>query len=211
MEERSPEKAFVINAGIGGSGNGRWVKFLRIKGKIYNPILIVLQIHGTDFQDNIREQLFELTPRGELNKLPVPPPGMKRALQKFVDFVPGLANSYLRELARQVSWDGNSPRRDSASENPLEEQLLFRLLEEVLTICEKAGWNILTVLSDLSDRRLAELKKLFWVHHIPTIVIPGRRKRPDLYYKVDEHWNARGHRFTADRILEAIDDLDLRY
>ncbi|MCJ7685612.1 MAG: hypothetical protein MUO68_15125 [Desulfobacteraceae bacterium] len=76
---------------------------MRTKDKIYNPIFILFQIDGNDFQDKIRERLFELTSTGELNAIPVAPPGMKRALQRFVDSVPGLANSYLRGLARQVN------------------------------------------------------------------------------------------------------------
>ncbi len=62
LNERSAEAVPVINVGMGDNGNGRWVKFLRAEGEKYNPSLVVLQIHGNDFQDNIREQLFELSP-----------------------------------------------------------------------------------------------------------------------------------------------------
>ena len=33
----------VINAGIGNNGNGRWVKFLRTNGEIFNPKIDILQ------------------------------------------------------------------------------------------------------------------------------------------------------------------------
>jgi hypothetical protein len=37
------------------------------------------------------------------------------------------------------------------------------------------------------------------------MIIPAKRNRPDLYYKVDGHRNASGHRFAANRVLEAIE------
>lgn len=219
LSERSSKVVSVINAGMGDNGNGRWVKFLRAEGKRYNPGLVVLQIHANDFQDNIRERLFERSPTGELIELPVPSPGANRMIQSLVEGVPGLANSYLIGLVRQVSWPSNSPYGDPDSESSpvnsdrtsLEEQLLFRLLEEVLTICEDQGWQILAVLVDIPDERLAKMEKFFSVRDVLTVVIPTKQDRPDLYYKVDGHWNASGHSFAADRILEAVEEFHIQY
>jgi hypothetical protein len=77
-------------------------------------------------------------------------------------------------------------------------------LEEVLIICKVQEWQILAILVDIPDKRLAKMEKFFSVRDVFTVVIPPKRDRPDLYYKVDGHWNASGHRFTADRILEAL-------
>ena len=219
LSERSSKMVAVINAGMGDNGNGRWVKFLRAEGKRYNPGIVVLQIHDNDFQDNIRERLFERSPTGKLIELPVPSPGAKRMIQSLVEGVPGLAHFYLIGLIRQVSWHSNSPYRDPDSESSpinsdrtsLKEQLLFRLLEEVLTICEYQGWQILAVLVDIPDKRLAKMEKFFSVRDVLTVVIPTKRDRPDLYYKVDGHWHASGHRFTADRILEALEEFHIQY
>ena len=73
LRERGPgAKIPVVNAGLGNNGNGRAVKFLRTEGPRYNPALVVLQVHDNDFDDNISEALFELTPAGELRELPYP-------------------------------------------------------------------------------------------------------------------------------------------
>ena len=50
----------IVNMGINDNGNGRWVKFLKREGYKYNPRLIVIQFHGNDFYDNIRERFFFL-------------------------------------------------------------------------------------------------------------------------------------------------------
>ena len=65
----------VVNTGLGDSGNGYWIKFLKKEGKRYDPRLVVLELCETDFEDNIREHLFGLSSLGELEELPVPPPG----------------------------------------------------------------------------------------------------------------------------------------
>lgn len=219
LNESSYKMVSVINAGMGNNGNGRWVKFLRAEGKRYNPGLVVLQIHSNDFQDNIRERLFERSTTGKLIELPVPPPGAKRKIQQLVEDVPGLAHSYIIGLMRQLSWHNNSPYRDSDAESSavnsdrasLEKQLLYRLLEEVLKICEELGCQVLAVLVDIPDKRLSEMEQFFSARDVLMVVIPTKRDRPDLYYKVDGHWNASGHRFTADRILEALEEFHIQY
>jgi hypothetical protein len=213
LSTRSSKMVSVINAGVGDTGNGRWVKFLRAEAKRYNPGLVVLQIHANDFEDNIRERLFDRRPTGELIELPVPSLGARRMIQSFVEGMPGLAHSYLVGLGRQVSWPTSFSYRNADSQDSpvnsdrslLEEQLLFRLLEEVLTICKEQEWQILAVLVDIPDKRLAKMERFFSSRNVLTVVIPPKQDRPDLYYKVDGHWNASGHRFTADRILEAME------
>jgi lysophospholipase L1-like esterase len=219
LSRRGSKVASVINAGMGNNGNGRWVKFLRTEAISYYPNLVVLQIHANDFQDNIRERLFERSPTGELIELSVPSQGAKRKLQSIVEGVPGLAHSYLIGLARQVSSPGNSPYLHPVSDTPpidsdrisVEEQIFFRLLEEVLSICKDQGWRVLAVLVNIPDKRLSKMEKFFSGYDVLRVIIPGKRDRPDLYYKVDGHWNASGHRFTADRILEVLEESRIQY
>ena len=214
LNERSPDNASIVNAGIGNNGNGRWVKFLRAEGKRYNPDLIVLQIHDNDFRDNVREQLFVLTPEGELRERPLSSPGARWSIQKVVESVPGLSYSYLIGFARQVFWDRKSSSPDYDSDNlhinqdrtTLEDHLLISIVEEILIICRENGWDILAVIVDISGDRRTGLEKFFLARNVSTVVIPTKGERPDLYYRVDGHWNALGHRYTADRILEQLKD-----
>ncbi len=207
LNERIPDNVSIVNAGMGDNGNGRWVKFLRAEGKRYNPDLIVIQISDNDFRDNVREQLFMLTSEGELRERSLPPPGARWLIQKAVESVPGLSYSYMIGFARQTFWDrkSSSPEYDSDKNGAaIEDHLLISIMQKVLVICRENGWDILAVIVDISGDRRKELEKFFGAHNVSTIVIPTREERPDLYYKVDRHWNARGHRYTADRILEHL-------
>ena len=207
----------VINAGMGDNGNGRWVIFLRRLAKGFNPALVVLQICENDVEDNFREHLFALTSDGQLREIPVPPPGARRLAQEILEQIPGLANSYVVGLVRQVSWGGPvAPRVADAhtasadrGETSVAEMLQLRLLQEALRICKERGWPVLIILGGVPGRRQETLRNFFAKHNVPTVVIPDKEKRPDLYYKVDGHWNTAGHRFTADQILDAITRLHL--
>lgn len=215
LNKQSPNSSPVVNAGMGDNGNGQWVKFLRTDAKKYNPGLVVIQIHDNDFRNNIRERLFELTPEGKLHERPLPSRGARWSIQRVVESVPGLAYSHLIGLVRQIFWDRLSRRSDYDSDNQdinqyrtkLEDHLLISILEEVMTICKEEKWGILAVIVDISGNRLTELKKFFLARNVPIIIIPSKKERPDLYYKIDGHWNTLGHRFTADQILERLKSL----
>src|SRR5262245_19889816 len=50
----------VVNAGIGNTGNGHWVKLLRREGQRFAPRMVVLQMTGNDFLDNVLEQMYRV-------------------------------------------------------------------------------------------------------------------------------------------------------
>ena len=207
----------VINAGMGDNGNGRWVIFLRSEAERYNPALVVLQICENDVADNIREHIFELAPDGGLRERPIPPAGARRLAQEILERIPGLANSYLVGLVRQISWDRPTALQQSEFESSSAddrqasraEKLQLRLLEEALAICKVHGWPVLVVLGGIPNAQRGELEKFFSQRNVPTVLIPDKVQRPELYYKIDGHWNAAGQRFTAARVLEAIQNLHI--
>ena len=210
LENRNPERKIpVVNAGIGYNGNGRWVKFLRNEGTRYNPRLVVLQLTKNDFKDNVRERLFTLTHSGELLELPVPPPGITRRLAVLIEAVLGLSSSHLVGLVKQVVWATRpyvpppKPKPGASAEEEVgpHDQLTFRLLKEILTICGRERWPVLSVIVGIRGQRLAQLERLFRGFYVEMIVVPDKPTRPDLYYKVDGHWNASGHAFVAESIL----------
>jgi hypothetical protein len=217
LNESRPDTIKIINGGMGDNGNGRWIKFLRNDAKRYDPSIVVFQIHDNDFYDNRNERLFELSPASELRELPVPAQKTIRIVQRIIDHIPYLEDSYFVGLFRQVQWSFLYAQGDTNIKMPiintdrelLEKQLLIRLMEEVLTICEKERWKVLFVLADISPPRLDGLETFFEDNNIPTIIIPNKQERPDLYYQVDMHWNVSGHKFVADQILEGINKYGL--
>ena len=205
----------VVNAGVGDSGNGFWVKFLRGEAEAMQPRLVVMQLLDNDFDDNRNERLFALEAGGMLRELPVPEPGKMRKLQSVIEFVPGLSYSYLVGLLRQVRapvlGSDEPPAAGSRQAQPpqVTDQLTLRIVEEAVSICAARGWRVLALLVGLPEARTVAVKAVFARHGVPVLVLPAKDERPDLYYKIDGHWHAGGHAFAASRVLEALDALGI--
>ena len=191
----------VVNAGIGNVGNGRWLKFLRREGPRFDPRWVVLQISANDFADNHAEDLFELTASGHVAERPVPPQRWSRGVVAAIEWIPGLAYSHLVGLAQQSFL---SVRRDAGPPRPATDLLTYRLLEEILLVCQTAQWPVLGLSADLEGERLAQVAALLQRFHAPLVAAPGKRDRPDLYYRTDGHWNAAGHEHVARLVAERL-------
>jgi len=202
----------VVNAGIGDSGNGFWVKFLRTKADAFQPRLVVMQVLDNDFADNLGEKLFVLEAGESLREPPVPAPGAGRKLQAVIEAVPGLSDSYLVGLLRQIRLPASDPRDSPPAAVPGKQReqtdrLTLRILEEAISICKARGWPVLGLLVGLPEARAIAVNSLFVRQGIPIVIVPGKSARPDLYYKIDGHWHAGGHAFAAARVLEAMETL----
>jgi lysophospholipase L1-like esterase len=202
----------VINAGVGHVGNGRWLKFLRLEGKRYDPQVIVLQLSGNDFADNISDRLFTLSDVGTLMEHDPPPPGAFRHVQWFIEAVPGLSYSYLVGLIREayyfMSVSQHTTGRDEAEEARIN-RLTFRIIEEIVRLCQQQQWPLAVVIVDFETDRLQEMKAILERHNVPHIVPPAKSERPDLYYTVDGHWNKDGHELVAFQVLEMLASLGI--
>ena len=210
----------LLNAGMGNNGNGRWLKFLRLAAPAYEPRLVVLQIMGNDYKDNVAEGLFEL--RGEeLLERPVPPRSFLRLLQRVVEGAPGLAYSHLVGLLSQVlavrapaDGGGESARLEPAtasstgpapnSSTSAGDALTLALLARAIDICQSHGWPVVGFSVEVTGDRLTRLERLFASRGLTLLRLPGKQERPDLYYRVDGHWNAAGHRHVAETLLPVL-------
>ncbi len=208
----------MINASVGGQGNGRWVKFLREEAGQFAPQLVVLQACGNDFSDNQLEALFCLSRSGELVELPVPPPGKESLVQSVIEAVPGLANSHMVGLLREVAANlhekaAQQPQamttRVDSTRSTESDALTYALIERSLEICQDRGWPVVLLTEKFGGERLSELKRLCERRGVPLLPVPLRSERPDLYYQVDGHWNAAGQAYVAQKLLEQLASADL--
>jgi len=208
----------VINCGMGNNGNGRILKFLRRGAIQLNPKLIVVQIHETDFADNLNEGLFSFDEHGNLRELPLKPPSTRRKLQRIVESIPTISYSHLfclvRGLAEPVREDRRSPvmsgqPEGDVDEHILENRLLIKLQSEIVRTASESGWPILVLLTGIDGNRLEMLNRFFAERGVPVITLRTVLERPDLYFEVDGHWTGAGQAFVARRVLDAIMKFDL--
>jgi glycosyltransferase involved in cell wall biosynthesis len=209
-----PDSVPVVNAGLGDSGNGRWLRFLQAQAGDLAPRVVVLQFCGNDVRDNAREGLYGLGDAGALVEMPVPPPGFGRLAQTVVDVVPPLSRSHLVGLVRELAWVRSSgagaprsrvPTASSRDTQGLDEQLTLRIVAEVLTFCARSRQPVLALLVDADGVLPARLDELLAAHGAAIVRLPDRHLRPDLYFRIDGHWNAAGHREAAARVLAALE------
>lgn len=194
----------VLNAGIGDSGNGRPLKFLRAKGAEIAPKLVVIQVMENDFSDNLRERMFALNDQtDELLELDIPDPGGLAVAQSWIDKSPVLPDLHLVGFSREIVLvtKRSRPTKPTA-EADRGDRLTYKLIEELLSFATGEQFETLLLAVGLRDDRLAKLRDLSARFLTDLIRMPSRKERPDLYYITDGHWNQAGHVQAADMIVD---------
>ncbi|MFN9450495.1 MAG: SGNH/GDSL hydrolase family protein [Rubrivivax sp.] len=212
----------MLNLGMGASGNGFWLKHLQTTAVAVQPRLVVLQVLQNDFWDNTVEGLYRLDEKGELVELPVPPPRFARRVQTVVESIPGLANSNLMGLVRQAmsndpgfSIAGRPTQPGAAASAPAPQRLepgdtlTLKLVEAALRKCQAERWPVILLSVGLQAPQRAAIRQVAEQVGTPLLELPSRTERPDLYFKIDGHWNAQGHVEAAEALLQRIDALQL--
>lgn len=184
----------VWNTGVGGVGNGRWLKVLETEALDWQPEIAVLQLCENDFDDNWSEALYSLSPEGELqSSVLTRAPSFMRALQAVVEFVPGLAYSHLvcsfrggRRQSKQAGVFLAAGEREG-------DELTWKIVEEAIEACQSRGMRVVMLTASVNEARVARAEQ----YGIPVLSVPSKRDQPGLYYERDGHWNARGHEYAA--------------
>jgi len=199
----------VINYGVGNTGNGRWIKILERDAVQYDPKLVVLQFCDNDFGDNVRERLYEVRNDRTLVELPVSMPSMVQRFAMWVDTVPLVSYSRLVSLGREViTWMAGQQGESVPTASPqprVEDELTYAIVRRALAISAERRWPVvmLTVLGERPDRH-HRLKALADEADVPLVEAPDPSHHPELYYRVDAHWNVAGHRRIAEVLFEQI-------
>lgn len=190
----------ILNAGIGGIGTGHWIKFLNTEAIKFSPQLIIIQLCGNDFSDNLREHWFEVDRDGKLiERSFAKTKRVQRAFQSFLDLFPFLYYSHLVSALRELKF----PPLQTEAEPQMQkaESLTYLMIEELAKIAKEKKWPALFLTAEIPDKREASIESLLQAYDFPLIKIPKKDTRPDLYYQVDGHWNKAGHQFVAETIL----------
>lgn len=205
-EAYGPGVVPVLNAGIANTGNGWWVKFLRLEAEEYDPRFIVMQFTVNDFADNVHEKLFKLDESGALIERPVPRQKLAGELEALFERIPLLQYSYLLAVGRQAVAHGiyRSRVRSMHTDPVTQDPLTYRLFEECLRLCAQHGWPVGVLVVKFEPEQLAKMREIAEPYGVPLIVIPTKDKRPDLYWKINGHWNVAGHKWVAERVYQSF-------
>lgn len=211
----------VLNAGVGDTGNGRWLKLLRNEGASeFEPDLVVFQFYGNDLMDNLVEGLYDISDKGELQEIPAGSIPWTRKVQPLLDLVPCLSHSYLLGLLKQVVW---SLSRQSFEDErggmvvPMANAMLedasrlqYLIVENALRWCRERSISTLGVFVGMPRDAYKPLYGLFDDVGAKVVEVPGKSERPDLYFKVDGHWHSGGHEYVAGLLIDELERIFLR-
>lgn len=196
----------LVNAGIGGVGNGRWPHVLERERERLRPKVVVLQVCGNDPADNLAEGLYSLDEAGQLVRHAPGPPSFARRVQAVLDRVPGLSYLRLVGLGRQIA---NRPARPGAptpegaavSGAPLAEpglDLTLALIRRTVEQARAEGAEAVLLVVEALPALQAALEALALELGVACLGVPGKSERPELYFATDGHWNAAGHAFAVE-------------
>ena len=204
-EDRAASAPPVVNAGSGNTGNGYWLRFLDAEAERYRPRLVVLGFCVNDFADNSLEQMYEFAAGGTLNTRPTPH-GQEgaRTAQAVIEAIPGLAYSHLVGLARQVFSEGLNTSSTPPPASAPDDTLTYAIVDSVFRFCAVRHLPAIMVIVEVGGERLTHLRTIAERYSVPFVVAPAKRERPDLYYRVDGHWNATGHAAVTELMMEPI-------
>ncbi|MGV6827160.1 MAG: SGNH/GDSL hydrolase family protein [bacterium] len=202
LQQTSSSRPNVINAGMGDNGNGRWIRFLREVAPQHDPHLVVLQVYANDIADNQREKLYRLNEKNMLETITVPAPGLRRQVQRLVETIPGLSYSRILGLLRQTL--ASRGRRTGGDATRSIDELTRKLITTSVGESQQRQWPVIALLAGLPPQLETQYLQLFQSLQIDTVIVPDKQSHPELYYEIDGHWNAAGHREAAARLMPLI-------
>ena len=157
------------------------------------------------------------------------PKPLARSLQPLLEAIPGVEGSHLFALLRGIARDDGSidwRLEDEVPDAHMRRRFaemtgqpwlfegdyqMFGLTEHSLAICRRRSWPTALMTVRIGGLRLEELGRICERFDTPLLDIRNHTEHPELYYEVDGHWNAAGHRVIADLILERLLRPDSEY
>lgn len=209
-------RAQIINEGVGNTGTGRAYRLVRAyASEPDRQTILVYQFSANDFGDDQRDGFFSLAGDGRLAEAPVPVPLVfLRRIQPVVDAIPGLSRSHFFAALMQIARARRQPER--AASAPTEEgaipasdgereQLTLRLIAEIIAAATSRGWQVVILVADASPDVASRIEEVARSGSAAFVRVPDKSERPDLYYRVDGHWNPAGHAEAAARLRTPLE------
>ena len=107
-------------------------------------------------------------------------------------------------LGKAEKVDSEPPKKAELSKTSNPDRLTVEIIKEVIRFCKQRNWPVLAIVVKYGADRLRPVEELLTKSGVASIVVPTKGERPDLYYPVDGHWNAKGHAVVADYVLAQL-------
>jgi hypothetical protein len=121
----------------------------------------------------------------------------------LIDGVPGLPYSYLVGLAWAAARPGTSQTSALDADLPSDE-LTYALVRTSVDEARAMGTDVIGLLVGLTGQRRAKMMQIFAQRGLTCLDGPSRNDAPDMFFKVDGHWNAASHRRTDELLLPEL-------
>ena len=82
---------------------------------------------------------------------------------------------------------------------------MLRLLSELIASARARGWPVIVLTSDAEPEVASRIESVAITELAAFVRMPAKSERPELYYRVDGHWNRDGHVDAAERLREPLD------
>jgi hypothetical protein len=221
----------TLNAGVVSYGTSNELIYLRKRGFLFDPDVILLQFHPNDFDDNLENGLFRLDAGGKLILTSRPYANLKRAIEiyQWIPFKGYLDYSHLFqfvriELNKMILWPSHgslTPRGDggNGAANPNREvpaievgdfpeyrlRLTGTLLSELFNESSRRGRRLVLITFDLAGREKETVAKAAKQTGTPILDFGDlKTQHPEFYYPVDQHWKANAHEYVAQQIARYL-------
>lgn len=203
----------VINASVSGYSTAQEYLFLKERGRIYRPDVVLLLMYENDFSGNT-----ESRSRGGYNKpccrmekgrlewvyLPVPVASCRQRIERFC-----LGNSIvLRKVyggcAALKLWISSSSNKPILSDSLRKEQLdiAAHLIRAINQFCRERQIKFILVSYRLNPEQTVGIEAVCSTETIPFLTLDTTlsKSRELVTFPHNPHWNATGHRIAADAV-----------
>ena len=139
-------------------------------------------------------------------------------IQGFIESIHFLSYSHIIGLCRQLPnfrryiWGHRVKPNVGDLMNKDADALTYAILERVMTLLREKNMRAVALYvdnigareSEQDKKRREKIHQMWRKYDVTFVDIPSKRDRPDIYYKIDSHWNVPGHELVAKQVLSLL-------
>lgn len=218
--ERRHSNWEIINASVSGYGTDQQFLYLRDRGIVFKPDVVLLLLYSNDFGNNnaaaqyfLNKPYFTLHGTDlELHNTPVPSLSIQQRLAHFLGRTYVLGRAYVgaKQLLADMTRQRNVAEEESGSSGDY--QLTLQLISNIQRISRENGADFILVSVPMDDESRAVLHKFSETADFPYLPLDGFFENSgdeSTFFPIDGHWNTHGHRLTADAIDEYLTEINV--